>query len=373
MQEDSLISGLKGQVTGLKLQLADANSKLAELQQHSSRESAVHIATKQKHDHLWQSQLLQQQSVADKAATNEQLHQELLGKLRLQQQQQQEHMQLLTDLQSSKQTCETLSERLAQCFVQHQQEIQVLSNQLANAQESSSRADTWAQQTEQQMQKLQQQHLQEQQLLKQQKQQLQEQLQQMARLRQQLQEQAESHADVSTLCRQLKQDLTAALSDKHSAAEQIAALQHQLAVVTATLNSNQETHSSEVAQAEFRFAQQQHHSQAVISVLKQEVQALQGRLATKAQQPSMQAAAVQTSVSSRDASSQAGSDACSLQCQDAEQAMQVKTLQVFPDTINVLLHTLVTHIQRRNSVTRLDCSRGHACETGVCNCQKLML
>ena len=160
-------------------------------------------------------------------------------------------------------------------------------------------------------------------------------------LQQQLQEQAKSHADVSSQCRQLKQDLNAALSDKHSAAEQFAGLQNQLASITAKLNSAEETHSSDLTQAESKFAKQQHRSQAAVNSFKQELQMLRNRLASKAKQPSTQAASTQASAHSSNVGSQAGSGMQSSQCQDAELAMQVKTLQVCSQLINFLLDTAV--------------------------------
>lgn len=337
LQEDSLCSSLQGQVTGLKMQLAEAAQQIAQLQGHISQQSAVHDNTKQKHDHLWQSQLLQQQSVTNKAAVNEQLHQQLLGKLQAQQQQQQRHMQLTADLQTSRQECQVLRDKLQQERQQHQQEATVMSAQLASTEASVEQSQHTAQQAEKTLQHVQRQYREQQALYEQKWQQLTDELcdmtQQHQQLQQQLHQELKRHADVSIRCTQLEQELFAAMHAKASTAGTTNALHSQVASVTARLHSAEAKYNSLLTQAEQDLMQQQKQSKVVANALRQEVASLQDKLAVSIHRPDVQNAATQTSTACSHKASQTDVSSsqhhpAQTQPQAAQLAELVKTLQV---------------------------------------------
>ena len=319
------------------MQLAEAAQQIAQLQGHISQQSAVHDNTKQKHDHLWQSQLLQQQSITNNAAVNQQLHQQLLGKLQAQQQQQQHHMQLTADLQTSRQECQLLRDKLQQERQQHQQEATVMTTQLASTTASLEQSHYTAQQAEKTLQHVQRQHREQQALLEQKQHQLTDEVcdmtQQHQQLRQQLHQELKRHAEVSIRCTQLEQDLSATMHAKASTAETTDALHSQVASVTARLHSAEATFNSLLNQAEQDLMQQQRQSQVGVDTLRQEVTSLQDKLAISMLRPEMQNATTQGSTACSHKASQ--TDVSSSQHHPAEaqpQAAQlaelVKTLQV---------------------------------------------
>lgn len=323
---------------GLKLQLADAQTTIAELQAQAGQDAAVHTATKQKRDDLWQSQLLQQQGLIDKAAANEQLRQELLSRLAVQEQQQQEHAQLVMDLSSARQQSQQLTVQLQQCSEQHLQERRVMSGQLASTSQSLCEATQAAKHVQQQMQTMQLEHMQQQQLWQKEHDRLHQDLhqrtQQCQDLEQQLQDERQQCTDTSDHLEELKRNHDMMHAEHASTAHVVAELRVQLADVTARKSSAEATHKCLMSQSQKQAEQQQHHHQSTEKALQQEVHVLQTRLAVLEHRPLNLVAGTQTTVHSRSQACQTDdtqqpSDALSQVATLTEQTQILQVLQTF--------------------------------------------
>ena len=281
-------SSLKGQLAGLKLQLTAAHNRIAELQQQTTDASEAHSNTKQQHENLWQSQLLQQQSITDKALANEQLHQQLLQKQQVQLRQQQEHEGLVSSLKASKEAYQQLSETLQRCKDQHEQELKAVSVQLASTSASLRQAQDEAQLQRQQSQVLQQRHGKQQLVQEQQHHALQHRLlsaeQQLQQLQDKARQQSVDHTKLSVNRDQLAKDLSIAHTDRQKACDAAGALHSQLSSVRSRAEAAEAAHKALLLQASADRQQQQ-----------QQIGALQSSLAASLDRPTLASTGVQAS------------------------------------------------------------------------------
>lgn len=288
LQEQDVHSSLKGQLAGLKLQLAAAQSRIAELQNQLTDASEAHSNTKQKHEHLWQSQLLQQQNITHRALANEQLHQQLLQKQEVQRQQQQEHEGLVSSLQESKQAYQQLSKTLQLCKEQHEQELKAMAHQLTSTSACLRQAEDEAHLQQRLSQVLHQQHEKQQLVREKQQHTSQHKLlgaeQQLQQLQDKAKQQSMDQTNINVKCEQLVRDLSIAHADRQKANDAAAALQSQLLSSKARAETVEAAHEALSLHSNAEKQQQQH-----------QIEALQCSLAASLASPKTSSTAVQTS------------------------------------------------------------------------------